>query len=424
MPAGVVDGEPVDQTITNAAFLFKNSDDSSTGVYTLSAPSSGPSITDIQNTINVILFGAGGTQSTPATAYSNVPSNTVAQGDTLNTAISKLARKFYGLAASGGHTHSGVDGDGAQVSAVLSLAATGSSPLTGAVTLIGSGFVDLNQVGQSITIAGLAPGLPDVLAVNNSASAGFDMTGGAIVDMSYTDWENAGFPPGNPASGHVYFAPSADGFFYKKVHAGTITRVEGTIAASGNAAIYGDAVLVQGSGITLSQSGQNITITAAASGSAVSSFAASGQSALTGAVTISGGANITLTESGQNVAIAVSGVIPASGIGLGRTITSQSASAYTFALSDGSAAGGNPLTLFTSASAVTATIPTQASVAWPTGTQIDCIQHGAGKVTFAAASGVTLNSLSSNKSIAGQYVGVSVIRTASDVWTLIGNLTA
>ena len=95
MPNGVVDGQSVDQAITNAAFLYKNQTgvDSSTGVYSLLAPTSGPQINDVQLAINALLFGVGGSQSTPATAYSNVPNNTVSQGDQLNTAIAKLARK-------------------------------------------------------------------------------------------------------------------------------------------------------------------------------------------------------------------------------------------------------------------------------------------------------------------------------------------
>ncbi len=268
MSGGVVNGQAVDEAITDAAFLFKNANDTSLVVYTLAAPTSGPQVDDIQNSINVLINGVGGDQSTAATAYSNVPSNTVAQGDTLNVAVSKLARKFYGLSASGGHTHSGVDGEGALVIAVQSLAASGSvQSASGAVTLSGGPFITIAQdTATDINIGFGSYGLPDVLAVNNSASAGFDMTGGAIVDLSYTDWINAaGFPPGTPATGHSYFAASGDGYFYKKNDAGTVTRIEGTIAASGQSAIYGDAILVAGSGTTLSQSGQNITISSAGS---------------------------------------------------------------------------------------------------------------------------------------------------------------
>lgn len=107
-----------------------------------------------------------------------------------------------------------------------------------------------------------------------------------------------------------------------------------------------------------------------------------------------------------------------------RTVNTQSGTTYTFVLTDGSANGGNPVVTFGSGSATTVTVPANASVAFAVGTQIDCIQLGAGKVTFAAAGGVTINSLSGNLAIAGQYVGVSLLKTATNTWVLLGSLIA
>lgn len=122
--------------------------------------------------------------------------------------------------------------------------------------------------------------------------------------------------------------------------------------------------------------------------------------------------------------LSVAGGIPAwSGLNLGRTINAQSSTTYTLVLADGSAAGGNPLITLSNASAITCTVPPNSSVAFPIGTQVDAIQQGAGKVTFAQGAGVTINSLAGNKSINGQYVGVSLVKTATDTWTLMGNLT-
>ena len=307
---GVSDGQAVDQAITNAAFLYKNANDTSSGVYTLNAPTSGPQVDDIQNTINVIINGVGGSQYAAATAYSSIPSNTIAQGDTLNVAASKLARKFYGAASAGGHSHSGADGDGALVSAVQSLAASGFGPAaTGAVVLKSAGFAYLNQVGTVITIGANAPALADVLAVNNAATAGINFNGGAISGLSYIDWSEAGFP-GYPATGHVYLAASAGDHLYLRTSASATHRVDTSIAASGSSSLYGDVVIAASGAVVLGQSGQNITIyapVAAASGSAVNSIAASGTSGLTGAVVLVPGTNVTLTQSGQNITIAASG---------------------------------------------------------------------------------------------------------------------
>lgn len=121
---------------------------------------------------------------------------------------------------------------------------------------------------------------------------------------------------------------------------------------------------------------------------------------------------------------AITGVLPSANVGLGRTINAQTGTTYTFALADGSAAGGNPLVTASNASAQTYTVPTNASVAFPVGTQIDLMQQGAGKVTLAGAGGVTINSKGANLSISAQYVGVSLIKTATDVWTLFGDLIA
>ena len=100
-------------------------------------------------------------------------------------------------------------------------------------------------------------------------------------------------------------------------------------------------------------------------------------------------------------------------------INTQTGTTYTFALTD-----AGKLVTFGSGSATTVTIDTFANVAFPTGTQIDCAQLGAGKVTFAGAGGVTVNSKDSNKAIGAQYVGVTLIKTDTNVWLLLGDLIA
>lgn len=107
-----------------------------------------------------------------------------------------------------------------------------------------------------------------------------------------------------------------------------------------------------------------------------------------------------------------------------RTFNNQTGTTYTFALADGSGPGLSPLNTFSNASPITVTVPPNSSVAFPIGTQIDCVQEGAGTVTFAEGSGVTIHSDSGNKSIGNRYVGVTLIKTATDTWYLLGNLTA
>lgn len=73
------------------------------------------------------------------------------------------------------------------------------------------------------------------------------------------------------------------------------------------------------------------------------------------------------------------------------------------------------------ASANTVTVPTDASVAFPVGTEIAVGQVGAGQTTIAAAGGVTLRGTPGLK-IAAQYGTVSLIKRAANDWYVVGNL--
>lgn len=79
----------------------------------------------------------------------------------------------------------------------------------------------------------------------------------------------------------------------------------------------------------------------------------------------------------------------------------------------------------TAATAVTVTMPPQASVTWETDAEVHIEQAGAGAVTIAAGAGVTINRIATaTATIAGQYGVVTLKRTAENVWTLFGALGA
>lgn len=101
------------------------------------------------------------------------------------------------------------------------------------------------------------------------------------------------------------------------------------------------------------------------------------------------------------------------------TINAQSGTTYTFVLTD----AGKVVT-GSNAGATTYTVPTNASVAFSVGQQIVISQVGAGKITLAAAGGVTINSVSSNLSLSAQYAGATLLKTATNTWLLIGSLAA
>lgn len=107
--------------------------------------------------------------------------------------------------------------------------------------------------------------------------------------------------------------------------------------------------------------------------------------------------------------------------GLNETLpfNNQTGTTYTLVATD----AGDVVTL-TNGSAITVTVPTNASVAFPIGTQVTLAQMGAGKVTVAGAVGVTVYSADSFLSLRTQYSSGTLIKTATNTWLLIGDIAA
>jgi formylmethanofuran dehydrogenase subunit A len=78
-------------------------------------------------------------------------------------------------------------------------------------------------------------------------------------------------------------------------------------------------------------------------------------------------------------------------------------------------------TIRSTSTAITITID---NVLTQQGDRIDFIQAGAGQITFAAGSGVTLSSVDSKLKTAKQFAAASVVFGGSGVYYLIGNLGA
>jgi hypothetical protein len=69
-------------------------------------------------------------------------------------------------------------------------------------------------------------------------------------------------------------------------------------------------------------------------------------------------------------------------------------------------------------SPVAVTLPLEATVPWPAGTQLRLLNLGAGLVTVAGAVGVTING---SPLTLAQYKDGTLIKTGTDVWTFIGS---
>jgi hypothetical protein len=96
--------------------------------------------------------------------------------------------------------------------------------------------------------------------------------------------------------------------------------------------------------------------------------------------------------------------------------------AYTLVLGD----QGDILLASNGATAGTITIPTNASVAFPTGTQITIIQTGAGQITISGAGGVTVASTGATSTapkLRAINSSLTCVKTGTDTWYVLGDIS-
>ena len=93
----------------------------------------------------------------------------------------------------------------------------------------------------------------------------------------------------------------------------------------------------------------------------------------------------------------------------------QTGTSYTFALAD-----TTKTVTASNAAASTYTVPPQSSVVWEDYTTLRILNLGAGVVTLTAGAGVTLNGTAT----VAQYSSATLVRTASNTWTIAGSGTA
>jgi hypothetical protein len=104
------------------------------------------------------------------------------------------------------------------------------------------------------------------------------------------------------------------------------------------------------------------------------------------------------------------------------SFNSQSGTTYTFVLSD-----SGKMIKASNASAQTYSIPTNASVAFPIGTQIHLIQTGSAQITVQAVTSGTTTILSTattqnTPKTRVQYASVTCIKSDTDEWYVIGDI--
>ena len=108
----------------------------------------------------------------------------------------------------------------------------------------------------------------------------------------------------------------------------------------------------------------------------------------------------------------------------GQATPTFSTNAYTLVAGD----AGKLLLASNSSTAGTVYVPTNASVAFATGTQITILQTGSGQLTISATTPATTTILSTGATAASpkcraQYSAITLIKTATDTWYAIGDIS-
>lgn len=189
-----------------------------------------------------------------------------------------------------------------------------------------------------------------------------------------------------------------------------------TVATGTGAALLGGVTLATGNidtfSVAIDPDTQNEEIVFITANSSDTFTILRGQSG-TSAISHSGGATVKH--------VFVSEALNAFEAGLNETIPLNAQTGTTYTLVAGDA--GELVTL-SNASAITLTVPTNASVPFAIGTQITITQTNSGKVTVAGAVGVTVNSADSYLSLRTQWSAGTLIKTNTNSWILIGDTSA
>jgi len=216
---------------------------------------------------------------------------------------------------------------------------------------------------------------------------------------------------GNDATSAFYVTNTSHRFY---VNSGTITAL--TIASTGAATFSSSVTATQGlfsnvSSITnADQSGARLVISNTGSGGqAVNLVAGNPNVDNTGFSIAYGNTNFLRFDS--------SGASTFSGLVTNYNVYNTQTASYTLVLADAS-----KIVEMNVGSANTVTIPTNASVAFPIGTEITVMQYGAGVTSIAVASGVTIVSKDSAYTIANRYTGLTLIKRGTNEWYIIGNI--
>jgi len=129
-----------------------------------------------------------------------------------------------------------------------------------------------------------------------------------------------------------------------------------------------------------------------------------------------GVATFLATPSSANFASMISDEIGTGNVLLSDMATSAQSGSYTLVLADKA-----KVVEMSVGSANNLTVPLNATVAFPVGTQIHIVQTGSGQTTVVATGGVTINTATTLK-LRAQWSAATLIKRAENTWVLVGDL--
>ena len=290
--------------------------------------------------------------------------------------------------------------------------------LNGAVRFNGKAIGSAILAGEVVYISGISGNTPEIQKARSDSSATMPAFGIALADIAQNN------------TGEVATFGSVKGLDVTDFGETTITFSLGeTIYVSAseagkltNVPPTGDANLLQNIGIIQRATPtSNMTIKVGGAGR-------------TNATPNLDSANIFLgNSSNQSVATAVTGEVTISNTGVTevtgidgnisitgfRPYSRETGTARTLSLTD----AGTFISAENEDDPTTLTIPTNASVAFTAGTEIDFIQKTVQTLTLTAAAGVTLNgAVAGSVEVTAQWGGVTIKLIADDEWIAVGKI--
>lgn len=191
------------------------------------------------------------------------------------------------------------------------------------------------------------------------------------------------------------------------------TQVQGILPVANGGTGTASPSLVAGTNVTVTGSWPNQTVASTGGGITLKTNGVNNGSQ--SILNLKNGTNVTITDDGLGgITIASTG---GGGSGTGYAgVNAQSGTTYTTVIGD-----AGELVTMNNASANTATIPPNSSVAYTVGTILSFTQLGVGQTTIAAGAGVTINTPTS-LSCRAQYSVIFVTKIATDTWVAAGDL--